>query len=157
MARGMLGGVRQESEHRGWQTRTTDLARIMQLFTRRRADLVDCSVDCPSRLIDERWQVVPRRVRIGLALEGRELTLAQLLPTSVGQEAIQAPAEMTQMVGDARGTVRLEPELGGRKAVSDPRQVLARLHERVCRRLKVFVDPLDWPSKPCFWHCLAPE
>lgn len=110
-----------------------------------------------TRVLDERWQRLPRRVWISFTFEGRELSGGELFAAGVSQETVQAPAEMAEMVCDTRGTVRLEPELGSREVAPDPGQVLARLHERVCYWLKVGVHPVNRPSKPRFCHYLAPE
>jgi hypothetical protein len=80
------------------------------------------------------------------------LTTVELRSAGVGQEAIEAPGDVTKMEAEARRTVWPQPERSARDAHGRTIEVLSSLHERVGSGLQQRVDPFNWSSKPGFGH-----
>src|SRR5687768_11424978 len=144
MPLGVLGDVKQKAQHGGGQSGAADQSRNMELGCLRRGkDLkraLDARRDTAKQLrVTARCSLqllgVPgERTDDALLLERASLSIVELPPAGVRQEAVDAAFDVAEMKSDRRSTPRLRPELHRTQRRRRGEDIGARLHERVRRR-----------------------
>ena len=150
MAGGVLGGVKQEAEHRGRQAGAAHFPVVEERCRRRVPELLECLVDVTTDVGDEGGYRNRRISGLALGPERRTLRIGQRLAAGVGEEPIEGAAGMAHVKTDGRGTAGTVPHMFSGNARGQTVEILTRLNERVHDGHQQRLEPGYRPALPGF-------
>ena len=119
---------------------------------RRLANLLESSIERFVGLLDNRPQ---RGTRVGLRPRKRDLIGGERLATRIGEEAIGAARNVSNVKPYGRSAVHTQPHPRIRHLGREPLQIFLDLQQRVSDRHHIWVKPWNRSALPDFgwwWH-----
>ena len=150
VARGVLGGMKQEAENGRRKASAADFAVVKQRLAWCRAKLVHRRVDDATNVGNNRSERSGRITRLTLGLQRIALRARERLTTRIGKKAIECPASMPHVETDRGSTAGTTPDMFGRNGRDQALEIFARLNQSVHDRHQQRLESGDRAALPGF-------
>ena len=149
VALGVLGGMKQQSEHGRRQLLSSDHTWLRKRIRVGRPQLHQCAFDVRVESFQHLFQAASRFRSDALAPESLTLISRKSCTASIGEQPIENTGDVLQVKAHGRHATRLAPETIGRKLSHNFDNLFSSLHKCVSDRLQERRNPFDRSPKPC--------
>lgn len=146
----MLGRVEQQADHIRGQTCPANFSFLQQTSRRRRAQLIERTLDRVVDIGDERRKRRRRITRLPFGTGRGPLGVGQQFPARVRQETVERAASVADMKRNRGRAARALPHMPGWNRRDQPLQIFLYLNEGMDDGHDQWLEPWHGPALPRF-------